>query len=252
VRIALVAAATLALAPAAAAVGPWLGTADEAAGYTLSQDGATSTLAGETGSLALPGAWGFPRVTLHGAVGGLSADGRTLVLVETAGDHPAQATSFLVLRTTPLRVLRTVRLRGDFGFDALSPNGSTLYLVEHVSAQRVAEYRVRAYDLQRGRLLGRVVADKRQRDWVMSGYPVDRATSSGGRWVYTLYMNPDNYPFVHALDTASRTAVCVGLPWSWSDDHQAIMDAKVRLDGRRLVIGGRFALDTASFRVSKL
>jgi len=251
-RIVPLALAALVLAPAASAVGPWLGTAPAGVGYSLSAAGGLTTVAGEAGSLAVPGTWGLPRVTLNGAVGGLSANGHVLVLAEARGEHPAPTSTFLALGTSPLHLLRTVELRGDFGFDALSPDGRTLYLIEHVSAQRVSEYRVRAYDLRRGRLLTQVIADKRQRDWVMSGYPVARATSTTGRWVYTLYMNPDNYPFVHALDTRSRTAVCIGLPWRWSDDQQAIMQAKVRLDGGKLLIGGRFVLDTTSFRVSKL
>ena len=41
----------------------------------------------------------------------------------------------------------------------------------------------------------------------MAGYPVARATGPGGRWVYTLYRQPTNYPFVHALDTVARRAV---------------------------------------------
>ena len=49
----------------------------------------------------------------------------------------------------------------------------------------------------------------------MTGYPVSRATAPDGRFVYTLYQQNDNYPFVHALDTVHRTAVCIGLPWKW-------------------------------------
>jgi hypothetical protein len=251
-RILLVALAALVLSPLASAAGPWLGTATAGDGVTLSFDGGSTTVAGEAGSLALNGHWGLPRVTLSGTVGGLSADGRVVVLAQATLQHPAAATTFLALTTSPLRVAHTVRLRGDFGFDALSPDGRTLYLIEHVTGKNVAQYRVRAYDLPRGRLLARVIADKRQLDWLMSGYPTARATSASGRWVYTLYMNPDNYPFVHALDTSARTAVCIGLPWSWADNQQAIMNAKLRLVGDRLLVGGRFALDTHTFRVTKL
>ncbi len=75
---------------------------------------------------------------------------------------------------------------------------------------------MKAYDLKAGELVPGVIADKSQAGWLMAGYPVARATSTGGRWVYTLYQQPDNYPFVHALDTVSRTAICIGLPWEWA------------------------------------
>src|SRR5205814_1937237 len=128
--------------------------------------------------------------------------------------------SFLVLSTKPLGVRATVRLKGDFGFDALSPQGRIVYLIQHVSAEDLFQYRVRAYDLRAGKLLTRVVADKRQQDWNMNGYPIARASSSDGNWVYTLYSNPNNYPFVHALDTVHRTAVCIGIPWDWTGANQ--------------------------------
>src|SRR5581483_6717695 len=99
----------------------------------------------------------------------------------------------------------------------------------------------------------KAVADARQRGWLMNGYPIARATSAGGRWVYTLYQNPDNYPFVHALDTMSRTVVCIGLPWPWTGSNAAdIGQARLELTGRHLVVGNRFSLDTRTFEVAKL
>ena len=100
-----------------------------------------------------------------------------------------------------------------------------------------------------------VIADKRQADWLMQGYPVDRATTANGRWVYTFYQQGNNYPFVHALDTVSRTAVCIGIPWQWAGEAQgvAIGSAKLTLDGHKLLIAGgkdAFTLDTRTFRVT--
>ena len=50
----------------------------------------------------------------------------------------------------------------------------------------------------------------------MAGYPVSRATTGDGGWVYTLYRQDDNYPFIHALDTVHHSAVCIGLPAKWT------------------------------------
>jgi hypothetical protein len=253
-RTSLVILAALCFVPAALASGPWLGTSPSGFGYTAVFRAGTTVVGDESGSVSLAGKWGFPRVTTGGTVGGLSADGHTLVLGQPySGDGRLQTTSsFTVLATKPLRVVRTITLRGDFGFDALAPHAQTLYLIQHVSQQDVSKYRVRAYDLASGKLLARVMADKSQRSWLMSGYPVARTASADGRWVYTFYANSENYPFVHALDTTSRTAVCIGVPWSWTAASNAIANATLHLEGKRLLIGGRFALDTGTFAVTKL
>ena len=44
----------------------------------------------------------------------------------------------------------------------------------------------------------------------MQGFPAKRTASKDGRWVYTMYANPNGYPFVHALDTVNGVAHCVG------------------------------------------
>jgi hypothetical protein len=210
---------------------------------------------------SVAGHWGIPRVTMNGGVGGLSANGRVLVLAQPydGGNGELQTSSaFKVFGTKPLALRKTITLGGDFGFDALSPDGRMLYLIEHASAEDLLSYRVRAYDVRAGKLLPRVIADKRQASWLMQGMPVARATSADGRWVYTLYTSGQNYPFVHALDSVKRTAVCIGLPWQWSTSEQEIYDAELRLDSGRLVVEGnhglgtRFALDTRTFRVTKL
>jgi hypothetical protein len=268
-RLAACVAAALALAPTAAAAGPYLGTLDGGAGvsaasgdvsYVTHVAGSTTTLAarGADGQLlrsrSLPGSWGIPRVTVNGVVGGLSADGRLLILADASrpSGTPRAESRFQVVTAKTLEGQRTIRLRGDFGFDALSPDARTLYLIEHVDG---TSYRVRAYDLRAGRLLQHVIADKRQRGWVMSGLPVARATSDNGNWVYTLYYQPENYPFVHALDAAHRTAVCIGLPWNLTDSQDPIINARLRLENGRLSIltgaghGSGIVLDTKTLRI---
>jgi hypothetical protein len=245
----------LAFIPAASAAGPWLGTASNGVGYTAAIHGTTTVVADGSHSISVAGKWGIPRVTMNNGVGGLSADDRTLVLAQDSVSHANGALSresaFLVLGTKPLRVRTTVRLHGDFGFDTLSPRGRTLYLIEHVSNENLFRYRVRAYDLAERRLLLRVIADKSQRDWLMNGYPVARATTQNGRWVYTLYSNPNNYPFVHALDTVHRTAVCIGIPMDWTTNQAQINQSTLRVQGGKLSIGGLYVLDRATFKVAK-
>jgi hypothetical protein len=159
------------------------------------------------------GHWGIPGVTVGGIGGGLSGDGRTLVLVRPQTGRLPTRSAFLVLRTSDLAPLQRIVLRGNFEFDALSPDGSRLYLIQRVSQQNLSRYVVRAYDLLRRQLLPGRIADRTQRGWVMAGYPVARATSAGGRWVYTLYARPGGTPFVHALDATRGVAHCIGIPW---------------------------------------
>ena len=203
---------------------------------------------------ALRGSFGVPLVTFDGTAGGLSLDGRTLVLGQPPGNGLAPATRFAVLTTGSFRIRRVFALPGDFAFDALSPDGRLLYLIEHVSMQDIWRYRVRAYDLAAGRLLARVVADKREGTQVMAGFPVARATSSDGGWVYTLYRNDSGSPFVHALDARNAAAVCIDLPWQGSQDRLSGARLALGAGGKSLVLrykSGKEAavIDTTTFRV---
>jgi hypothetical protein len=85
-----------------------------------------------------------------------------------------------------------------------------MYLIHYPSPNNVLRYDVRAYDLQRERLLARPIVDPREPDERMSGPPVTRATGPGARWEYTLYQGPE-YAFIHALDTERREAFCIDL-----------------------------------------
>jgi hypothetical protein len=176
---------------------------------------ATSTrTGGVAASRVIPGSFGIPTLTQDGLFGGVSHDGRTLVLQNMG----LEATSrFTLVDTRSLARLQTVVLKGTFGYDALSPDASTLYLIQHTSAEDIQHYVVRAYDLRTHRLLPGRIADKTQKSWIMQGWALSRATTGNGRWAYTLYANPGGYPFVHALDTVRGVAHCIGLPWMAAD-----------------------------------
>jgi hypothetical protein len=159
----------------------------------------------------LDGRFTVPAVALDGSPGGLSADGQTLVLIRPRAAFPRRETSFALLDTARLRVRDVLTLRGDFSFDAISPDGSLLYLVEYVDPTDPTRYVVRGYDVPAGRLLPDPVVDPKVFGDVMRGYPLTRETSPDGRWAYTLYDGDGTEPFVHALDTETRTAACIVL-----------------------------------------
>jgi hypothetical protein len=168
---------------------------------------------------------------------------------------PNHLSRFLLLSTRTFRVWRRIALHGDFVYDALSPGGRFLYLIEHVSSKDFTRYRVRAYDLASRRLLPRVIADRREASGTMRGYPITRAVDYEGRFVYTLYQSPAGTPFVHALDGATHTAVCIDIPWRGK--RAMVPSLRLGLDRGEANLMIRtprgqalFAIDTHTYRVS--
>jgi hypothetical protein len=157
------------------------------------------------------GTFTIPAVAYDGSAAGLSADGHTLVLIHPRASFPRAQTPLMVVDAKRLRTLWVVRLHGDFSFDAISPRGSFVYLIEYISPTDPTRYRVRAYDLAANRLLAQPVVDPREPGEKMGGSPLTRATSPDGRWAYTLYDGAGKTPFVHALDTSTRSARCIDL-----------------------------------------
>jgi hypothetical protein len=183
-------------------------------------------------SNVLRGFFGVPIVAWDNSTGGISADGRTLVL-GSYGPLPgdAGATRFIVLRTKTLRKARSLALRGSWAYDAISPDGTRLFLIEYLAAGQSPHYRVRSLNLHTGRLDSKVIVDRREDELLMRGQPVTRVASRGGRWAYTLYARPKHGPFVHALDTTRGEAYCVDLPVRMRQLEQMALRLRMRADG---------------------
>ena len=144
-------------------------------------------------------------------------------------------------------------LRGDFSLDAVSPDGSMLYFIQYLSRKDPTEYAVRAFDREGGRLVPEPVVDKSEPGEEMRGNPVSRATSSDGRWAYTLYDGGGKTPFVHALDTVSVEAHCIDL--DALAGRVDLTNLRLRLRNGSLAVvsaSERVAvIDTASFQVGE-
>jgi len=273
-RFALAAAAVAVAAPAARAHADGLPLpVDESPSGVLSHDGASRYLAVTVGDRTavlkqdaasgavtsradLRGRFGIPLVAYDSSAGGLSADGPTLVLIRPRAGFPRRATTFAVMSVRPRLGLRdTVRLRGDFSYDALSPDGRSLFLINYLSPKDPTKYRVRVYDLARHRLDPRAIVDPREAPDEMNGLPLTRVGSPDGRWAYTLYDSLGAHPFIHALDTVARRAVCIdldGAAFGAGDVHD--LRLAVAAGGARLHVLRRGALaavvDTTTFTVS--
>ena len=237
----------LALTTAASGSGPSPGlTHDLAAGnvrYVAVASGGRTFVAVETAETArtlrqmsLKGTWGIQLVAYDGSAEGLFPDGRTLLLAQSlySGQTVRKTTRFALVDTRAMKRRTTIRIPGAFTFDAVSPSGRYLYLIEYPSQGDALLYRVRAYDLKAGRLLARIVSDKRSWETDMHGMPISRTWKDD--WAYTLYSG-NSQTFIHALNTRGLQAVCIDLPWKTTPDR--IFDFRLRLDGDgHLVVRG--------------
>src|SRR3954471_24097701 len=207
---------------------------------------------------AIPGRLTVPAVAYDSTTSGLSRDGRTLVLMRPRAGLTQKQTRLGVVDPTRLLVRKTIVLEGDFSFDALSPDGSTAYLIEYLSLSRhnfdPTRYRVRALDTGSGTLQQAPVVDPTEPREKMGGLPITRMTSPDGRWAYTLYSGSE-HPFVHALDTTGATARCIDLDALTGRGDLFALRLQLADGGRRLAIAKQskplLLVDTHSFAVTK-
>ena len=242
-------------------VGPTgIGTQDAGSRYVTLPGGAGTVVArvaqdgGQVlASRALSGRFTIPAVAYDGSASGLSADGATLVLISPRVGFPRARTGLIALDTHGFRTRTVIELAGDFSFDAISPDGTRIYLIRYLSPADPTRYQVRAYDLGAGRLLPDPIVDPGEPGEPMRGRPVSRLVSPDGRFAYTLYDRPAGVPFVHVLDTAAGRARCVDLTVLTGHPASA-MRLSANADGTTLTVLDRGApvaeIDTTSYHVA--
>jgi hypothetical protein len=183
-------------------------------------------------STTLRAMYGVPLVAYDGTSGGLTRDGKRLLL-ET--DGTGKTTRFVVLSTRNLKVRQFFALPGIWAYDALSPDGKTVFLTQVLSFTDKLRYVVRAYDLGLHRLAAGAIADKSE-PGAMTGYPLSRVASADGVWAYTLYQRPGAQPFIHALNSRDRVAHCIDLAWKGNPDDMGSVRLTLSSDGKLLVV----------------
>jgi hypothetical protein len=187
----------------------------------------------------LRGTYTIPAVAYDSSPGGLSGDGNTLVLIEPRRSFPRKTTRLLVLDARTLSRRSVIALHGDFSFDAVSPRGDRIALIDYVNPSDPTRYTVRALDTASGRLDPRPIVDPHDRGEKMRGNPWSRVSTADGRFAYTLY-DGGGTPFVHALDTVHMTARCI--------DLDALVGAPVQRLRLRLENDGRSVAVTDTAR----
>src|SRR5260370_18474775 len=101
-------------------------------------------------TLQLPSTYELPAATLGGAPGGLSQNGRYLIL-QTAGQ--STSSHMLLIDTQLLKVAKRMDLNVRVEFDAVSNTGQSVYVIEYPNAADSYDH-VRVYEVLAGQLGG--------------------------------------------------------------------------------------------------
>jgi DNA-binding beta-propeller fold protein YncE len=155
----------------------------------------------------------LPRATMSGVPGGMSQNGKWLVLEAWDRDalNVATATHLLLVDTSFASQPVPVELKGNFDFDAISNNGQNLFLIEYLAPQK---YRVRLYRVGLKALDENIVVEKgKSQTSTMAGVKLMSVPSPDGEWLYTLYAQQNEGAFIHGLQlNGNPFAACVDLP----------------------------------------
>jgi hypothetical protein len=165
----------------------------------------------ETLRMPLAGSW---------SLGAVSPNGKTVALTRVPNEKENQVwlksgkwqTDLQIIDVKSYRPKHTIKLAGNFEVEALSPDGSSLFLVEHLPAAKPDRYVIRWYDLSKEQLVADPLRSKTA-DEIMSGYAWGGVASTDGEWLFTLYLSTNRkVAFVHMLNLKERYTVCVDLP----------------------------------------
>jgi WD40 repeat protein len=187
-------------------------------------------------SLRLPGSYQLPPATLSGLPGGMSQDGRRLVLESFDRNPNGQPTAshFLVVTTSLATPPIRVDMAGYFAFDTISNDGDRLYLIQYLSA---TNYTVRMYHLSIQQLDPQVIFDKTDPKDSMTGERLSGISARDGGYLYSIYVRQNDAPFIHALTLdGSPIAFCIDLPGSGYQASSSGFDWSLAMtaDGSRL------------------
>lgn len=195
--------------------------------------------------VSFDGWFDLPNEDFTGRTGGLSPNGQWLVLQRS--DQPNQ-TNFVLVATGFNQAPRRIDLPGDFSFDAISNDGTRLYLIESLAKTQPGHYRVRRYDVPSGSLNPTIIVDKREiQSASMTGTRISGLAAPDGDWQYSLYINEKTGPFIHALSLDQTFAWCIDLPAGGTRYEQMMWSLAINHDGTAL-----YAVNPALGKVARV
>lgn len=183
-------------------------------------------------SLTIPGTYSTTGEYFTAAA--LSYDGHWLALRQV--NQAGNGTTIALIDAQAGRLAQTIRLSGGFDVDAVSPDGSRLYLLERRN-DGTGHYYVRLYEVQKQLLDEGYIVDKTIPNDIMTGSALTRQVARDGSMVYTLYVDTvHNIAFVHILPLAGDYlgARCIDLPVGKSTDQLRYYTLMLSADGNLL------------------
>src|SRR4029079_1110841 len=124
-----------------------------------------------------PGTWTIPAVAYDRSASRALAERRTPGMIQPRTSFPRAQTRLLVVNAHNLGSATVIVLDGDYSFDAVSPNGSRLFLIHYLSVFDLRRYEFRAYDVPARKLVAKPIVDPRDATEKMRGNPLSRGTS---------------------------------------------------------------------------
>ncbi|MEK6275215.1 MAG: hypothetical protein AABM30_07730 [Actinomycetota bacterium] len=141
-------------------------------------------------------------------------------------------------------------LRGNWEIEALSPDGTRLFLVHW---NRSGGYTLENIDTRSGRLRPTRLDEA---DEKMSGLAQAAVATRDGRWLLTLYLKSGGSTFLHALDLRTGLAHCIDLPLRGAGATVGSTALALSPDERKLYLASPFlghvtTVDLKRLRVSR-
>lgn len=176
-------------------------------------------------TLDLPAGYQLPMTTADGKPGGLSHNGRWLIL--------AKASSFLEVDLRAAQIVHRIDLAGEWAFDGIDDSGLRLYLTHYLDDQG-RSYNVSLYHLDSGQIQGPIVEKGSSELAAMQGRRLSALTDRWGTWQYSVYSRPGG-AFIHMLSLRDPFTWCLDLPATGTLDQQSAWSLAVSPGGYTLL-----------------
>lgn len=169
----------------------------------------------------------------------VSADGDTVVLAPDNQRHFSlgRRETQLVIGGPSMAQSHTMTLEGNYEPEAVSVDGSTLFVISYLPAHKPDRYQVRKLDLASGEV-GAVYTPDAHLQEAMGGTARMQTASADGTRLYTLYtvgQGDSKSAFIHTLALDDVWAHCIDLPASFASHAQSTALA-LSPDGDRLYV----------------